>query len=118
MGVPADPRRFARDWTAAWNRRDLDFVLALFSDSMRFLSPLIPLYAGEPSGCLRGKSAVRAYWDAALARLPDLHFELVDVLTGVDCVVILSRGHKGLTAEYLHFGPDGKADEGRGLYAV
>lgn len=118
MGVPSDPRRFALDWTAAWNRRDLDFVLALFSDSMRFHSPLILTYAGESSGCLSGKPAVRAYWEAALARLPDLHFEHVDVLAGVDCLAILSRGHKGLTAEYLHFAPDGKADEGRGLYAV
>ena len=42
---------------------------------------------------------MRVYWQAGLSRLPDLHFELVDVLAGIDSLVILYRGHRGLSDE-------------------
>jgi len=47
-------------------------------------SPVIPVLVGEPSGKLRGKAAVRAYWAKALDNVPDLRFELVTALAGVD----------------------------------
>lgn len=110
------PREFAQSWVDAWNRHDLDAVLAHFSDDFQFSSPLVRQFAGEPSGTLTGKDAVRAYWEIGLSRLPDLHFELVDVLAGVDCLTILYRGHRGLTAEVLQFGTDGLAVRGQALY--
>lgn len=110
------PREFAQSWIAAWNEHDLDAVLAHFSDDVEFSSPLIRQFAGEPSGRLSGKEAVRAYWQAGLARLPGLHFELVDVLVGVNCLTILYMGHRGLTAEVLSFGDDGRAVRGQALY--
>lgn len=112
------PRQFAQSWIDAWNRHDLDAVLAHFSDNFEFSSPLIRHFADEPSGKLIGKEAVRAYWKIGLARLPDLHFELVDVLAGVNCLTILYRGHRGLTAEVLQFGSDGLAVRGQALYPV
>ena len=91
-------------------------MLAHFSDDFQFSSPLVRQFAGEPAGVLTGKDAVRAYWKIGLSRLPDLHFELVDVLEGVDCLTILYRGHRGLTAEVFQFGADGLAVRGQALY--
>lgn len=112
------PHEFARLWIDAWNRHDLDAVLAHFSDNFEFSSPFIRQFAGEPAGKLIGKDAVRAYWEMGLSRLPDLHFELVDVLVGVDCLTILYRGHRGLSAEVLQFGEEGLAVRGQAFYAA
>lgn len=100
--------RFAGDWIAAWNSHDLDRVLTHYEDDFEMSSPLIATIAGEPSGKLRGIAAVRAYWAKALQKIPDLHFELVTTLVGVDSVTLYYRGHRGLSAEVLHFGSAGK----------
>jgi ketosteroid isomerase-like protein len=117
MGFPAGFfERFAAEWVAAWNAHDLDRVLALYEDDFEMHSPLIPELAGEPSGKLKGKAAVGAYWAKALRLLPDLHFELVTVLAGVDSVTLYYRGHRGMSAEALHFGPEGKVREAYAHY--
>jgi uncharacterized protein YjiS (DUF1127 family)/ketosteroid isomerase-like protein len=111
------PRHFAESWISAWNRHDLDAVLAHYSDDFEFSSPLIRQFAGEASGRLVGKEAVRAYWSAALACLPDLRFELVEVLAGIDGLLILYRGHRGLAAEVFEFDANGQVRRGQALYA-
>ncbi|MEW6120135.1 MAG: nuclear transport factor 2 family protein [Pseudomonadota bacterium] len=116
--TPDAARAFARDWIAAWNARDLDAVLAHYSEDCTFTSPFVARFAGAPGGRLAGKARLRAYWTAALAALPALHFELVDVLAGVDCITILYRGHRGLSAEVFELGTDGKAVRGTALYAL
>jgi ketosteroid isomerase-like protein len=110
------PRQFAASWIAAWNAHDLDAVLAHFCEDFEFSSPLIKPFANEPSGKLVGKNAVRAYWQIGLTRLPDLRFELVDVLTGVDSLTILYRGHRGLTVEIFQFDAKGYAVSGQAMY--
>lgn len=112
-----DPHCFARSWIDAWNAHDLDAVLAHYSDDFEFSSPLIRQIAGEASGRLKGKKAVRAYWRAALARMPDLRFELVDVLAGIDGLLILYRGQRGLSAEVFEFDANGQVRRGQALYA-
>ena len=109
-------REIAENWIESWNRRDLDALLGHFSENFEFSSPLIHQVAGEPSGRLIGKAAVRAYWQAALSRLPNLRFELVQVFSGVDCITILYRGHRGLSAEVLQFGADNLVLRGQALY--
>ena len=69
----------AGEWIAAWNAHDVERVLCHYADDIEMASPYIRLIAGEPSGILRGKDALRAYWSAALKRLPNLHFTLRDV---------------------------------------
>jgi len=104
----ATAERFAQDWVAAWNSHDLDRILEHYHEDFEMSSPLIIRLTGEPSGKLRGKPAIREYWRRALAAAPQLRFELVNVFAGVDSVVIHYRGHRGLSAELLQFGADGK----------
>lgn len=114
---PAAARAFAEGWIDAWNAHDLDAVLAHYSDDFEFSSPLVIQVAGEPTGTLKGKAAVQAYWRAALACVPTLRFDLVDVLAGVDCLTILYRGHRGLAAELFDLDANGRAVRGRALYS-
>jgi len=97
-------QRFAKDWIEAWNAHDLDRVLAHYADGFEMSSPFIVQLGGEPSGTLRGKDAVRAYWTRALELMPRLRFELVSVLAGVSSVTLYYRGARGrLAAEVFHF---------------
>lgn len=109
--------RFAAEWVAAWNSHDLDRILAHYEDDFEMSSPIIRTLASEPSGKLKGKAAVGAYWAKALHKIPDLRFDLVNVLAGVDSVTVYYRGHRGLAAEVLHFGPGGKVRAAFAHYA-
>lgn len=81
-------RQFAASWISAWNAHDLDRILAHYTDDFEMRSPKIISLAGEPSGKLRGKSAVGAYWRRALALRPDLHFRLLAVFPGVRTICV------------------------------
>jgi len=94
---------FARSWIEGWNQHDIDAVLSHYADDFELASPLIPSIAGESSSVIRGKADVRAYWKKGLAQIPDLHFELKEVLTGVDSLTLYYRGHRGMVAEMLWF---------------
>ena len=109
--------QFANEWIAAWNSHDLDRILAHYEDDFEMSSPIIRTLAGEPSGKLRGKAAVRAYWEKALQKIPDLRFELAQALAGVESVTICYKGHRGPVAEVLHFSPRGKVRAAFAHYA-
>jgi hypothetical protein len=99
---------FAAEWIAAWNAHDLPRVLSHYTDDFEMSSPKIIQIAGEPSGRLVGKASVGAYWATALARFPDLHFELLAVLQGIDSVVLYYRRTGGqLAAEVFYFNSAG-----------
>ena len=109
--------RFAQEWIAAWNSHDLDRILAHYEDDFEMSSPVIRMIAGEASGKLRGKTAVGAYWAKALQAVPELRFELLTTLAGVDSVTVYYKGHRGLSAEVLQFGPGGKVRAAFARYA-
>jgi ketosteroid isomerase-like protein len=97
-------RRFSEEWVAAWNSHDLDRILSHYSEDFEMASPYIVTRMQEPSGKLRGKSAIRTYWAKGLAAAPDLKFELIDTLLGAASLVIYYRRQNGHTvAEVLEF---------------
>jgi len=65
---------FAESWIAAWNRRDVDAVLAHFAEEAQFVSPVAAKVVGRPT--LRNKKELEDYWRAALARIASLEFKL------------------------------------------
>jgi ketosteroid isomerase-like protein len=83
-----DAEKFAEAWIKSWNSHDLEDILAHYSNDIEITTPMIKLAAGIESGSLQGKEQVRAYWEKALSKIPDLHFELVDVTSGVDSVAL------------------------------
>jgi hypothetical protein len=109
--------RFAAEWIAAWKSHDLDRILAHYTDDFEMSSPVIAQLMKEPSGTLRGKANVRAYWAKALQANPALQFELLTTLTGANSLTLYYRGARGLAAEVFHFDRDGKVVKAYAHYA-
>jgi len=109
---------FAEEWIAAWNSHDLVRILSHYSDDFEMRSPLIVERMGVPSGTLKGKEAIRPYWQIGLAAKPPLHFELQDVLVGVDTIAIYYRStiQNRMVAEVLRFDSQLRVVSGAGLY--
>ena len=94
--------RLAHEWIDAWNRHDLDGIMAHYAEDVMFTSPFVATLANEPSGTLQSATALRAYFSKGLAAYPNLQFELLDVLTGVTSVTLYYRSVQGkLAAEVM-----------------
>lgn len=107
---------FAQDWEAGWNSHDLDRILSHYTEDIVFRSQKAEALVGK--GEIHGKSALRAYWAAALDRQPDLMFTVLHVFSGYNMCVITYRNHRGVVAaETLWFGPDGRADRAAACHA-
>jgi ketosteroid isomerase-like protein len=111
-------QEFAEEWIAAWNSHDLERILAHYRDDFEMWSPLIIQTMGVPSGMLKGKDAIRPYWQIGLAGKSPLHFRLQDVLVGVDTVAIYyhSASRNRMVAEILRFDDQRRVISGAGLY--
>jgi hypothetical protein len=109
---------FAGEWSAAWNRRDVDAVLAHFHDDVVFTSPYAAEFVPGSAGVVRGKAALREYWCTAIKAVPNLHFDIVGVYGGASVLVINYRNQGGtLVNEVLEF-DGGLVRRGHGTYLV
>jgi ketosteroid isomerase-like protein len=107
-----DAHEFAKEWIEAWNSHDLDRILTHYSDDVEITTPMIKMALGNDSGTLKGKEAVGVYWQQALIKLPDLHFELMDVTSSVDSVALYYKSVMNKnTIEVMFFNQDGKVNK-------
>ncbi len=88
----------AAAWLQAWNNRNLTQIMAHYADEIEFRSPFVVSLLQRPDGRLLGKPAVEAYFAQGLAKFPELHFTLLQVLPGVDSVTLLYRSVNDLLA--------------------
>ncbi len=108
-----------RQWIAAWNSRDLERVLELYAEDFEMTSDKIPALGFDPSGTLRGKANVRAYWAKALQLVPGLHFELIDTYVSPDSLVVFYQNETGAKiCEYLRLNAEGKIVQGSANHLV
>jgi ketosteroid isomerase-like protein len=58
---------FADSWIAAWNRRDVEAVLAHYFQHAQFVGPVVRNLVGR--SILRNEKELEEYWHIALARI-------------------------------------------------
>ena len=110
-------QKFAAEWVAAWNAHDIEAVLAHYTDDFTMTTPMIKNLLGIPSGTLQGKPAVGDYWRAALRKIPDLQFSIIETTCGVDTVSIYYDAVLGRRAiETFFFNADGKVFKALATY--
>ncbi|WP_420603830.1 nuclear transport factor 2 family protein [Flagellimonas sp.] len=107
-----DAHKFAEKWIKSWNSHDLDDIMAHYTEDIEITTPMIKMAAGIDSGTLKGKKAVADYWEKALDKIPDLHFELIDVTEGVDSVALYYKSVMNKRAvEVMFFDKMGKVSK-------
>lgn len=112
-----DAKKFANTWIESWNSHDLDNILTHYSDDIEITTPMIKLAAGIDSGSLKGKENVRGYWKKALEKIPDLHFELYEVTSGVNSVALFYKSVMNKKAvEVMFFNEQGKVNKMYAFY--
>ena len=103
---------FAYSWIDAWNTHNLDEILSHYADDFVIETPMAAKLLPESGGSIKGKEAVRAYWKVGLERIPDLKFEIIDVLLGVHGLSIYyinTATHKK-SVELMCFNAEGKVN--------
>jgi len=105
---PEFANKFSLEWVEAWNEHDLDKIMTHYAEAFEMTSPVIKQIMNEPTGKIKGKKEIRAYWEKALKMNPNLHFEIIKSFSGANSVVIHYKGHRGLSAETFFFNSEGK----------
>jgi predicted ester cyclase len=116
MGIPTSPlqgsfaRRFAQEWVDGWNSHNLDRILAHYDENVCLVSPVALRLLNNGNGVVQGKGALQEYFRRGLEAFPNLHFDLIDVLWGMETIVLYyanqERGTK--TAEVMLLTPAGR----------
>jgi ketosteroid isomerase-like protein len=102
-------RLLAEHWVAAWNAHDLEAIMSHYDDSVELVSPVAEQLLGIPNGKVTGKAALREYFRRGLEAYPELHFDLKDVLVGLNSLVLYYTNQKGTrTGELMEVSADGK----------
>ncbi len=107
-----DQKAFASEWIESWNSHDLDRILSHYADDVEVTTPMIKVAMGIVDGTVYGKAAARQYWSAALQKVPDLHFELVESTQSVGSIAVYYKSVMGKMAiEVMFFNDDGKVNK-------
>ena len=118
----AEMLRHAEEWIAAWNRGDVERVLADFAERARFVSPRAALIVGKAE--LHGKAAIGAYWRRAIEKNGVPRFRLDSVICDPErreMVVIYDRLNDGTVVracEFMRFDKNSKQIEGEAMYGA
>lgn len=64
----------ATQWFEAFNQHDLEKLLSLYHDKAEHYSPKLKVRQPHTNGLVKGKDALRAWWNDAFERLPTLQY--------------------------------------------
>ena len=91
----------AHKWIEAWNNHDLDAIMSHYAEEVELVSPLAVKLLGNPDGKVTGKKDLRAYFTKGLAANPELRFDPIQTLIGVESIVMYYRKDHLLSAEFV-----------------
>jgi len=109
-------------WINAWNNKDLETVLSMFTEDIEFSSPKIKLITPQfNSEKVDNKQNLKHYWSTALQKLISLHFTPKDYfIKGNICVLeyiaTFDGKSKFLSIEKSEFNDDNKIYKASAFY--
>jgi ketosteroid isomerase-like protein len=71
------PTAIAHAWFDAFNAHKLEQLLQLYHEDAEHYSPKLKLRQPDTNGLIKGKPALRAWWQDAFDRLPTLQYEVI-----------------------------------------
>ena len=90
-----DPREVADVWVEAFNRGDADAMVALYSEDAIHTSPKLRAVQPAGEGRIKGKAAMKGWWQDAFERRPGIKYEVLTIVASDEVAVI----------EYLRHSP-------------
>lgn len=75
--TPAELNSIANKWFDAFNNQNLEQLLSLYDENAQHYSPKLKARQPETNGLIKGKNAMRAWWQDAFNRLPTLKYEVI-----------------------------------------
>jgi hypothetical protein len=85
--VSSDPGDIARRWLAAFNAGDVEAVVDLYAEDAVHESPKVQKTMPGSGGKLKGKAAMREWWQQALSR-SEISYELTALTSDQSRAVI------------------------------
>ena len=79
-------KHIAIKWFEAFNEHDLEKLLSLYDDNAQHYSPKLKIRMPETQGLIKGKQALREWWQDAFDRLPSLQYEVIKLTADEDQV--------------------------------
>lgn len=71
--------KIALQWFTFFNEHNLDSLLSLYHDDAEHYSPKLKVRSPETNGLIKGKGALRKWWQDSFDRLPSLHYRVIQL---------------------------------------
>jgi ketosteroid isomerase-like protein len=84
--TPEKLQSIAFKWFDAFNNHNLEQLLSLYDDEAEHFSPKLKIRKPETQGLVKGKQALRDWWQDAFDRLPTLHYKVTSLTANSDRV--------------------------------
>ena len=73
---PEELKNIATLWFKAFNNHDLENLLELYDDEAEHFSPKLKVREPATKGLIKGKEALRKWWQDCFERLPTLQYQV------------------------------------------
>lgn len=112
-------QNFADNWLHAWNNKNIESIMSHYDDNVIFSSPFIIKSQVSCTGTIKGKTELRKYFEKALEKNPDLHFDLKHIMVGTKSITLIYiRKQTMLASEVMIMNDEGVIAEGLSHYPV
>ena len=69
----------AEKWFAAFNIQSIEDLLSLYSDNAEHFSPRLQKNHPETNGLIKGKAAMREWWQSSFDKMPSLKYYCINL---------------------------------------
>ena len=99
---------FAQNWLDSWNSHNLNKIIAHYENNIEYYSIFSEKLLGTSGGIIHGKEQLKDYFKIGLQAYPHLHFQLIQVFTGINSITLLYQSVNNLkAAEVFEFNQEG-----------
>jgi len=78
--------QIAIQWFEAFNKHNLEKLLGLYHKHAAHYSPKLKIRKPETNGLVKGKQALKDWWQDAFDRLPSLNYNCTSLTANENCV--------------------------------
>ena len=85
----------AQHWVEAWNSHDIEAIMSHYAPDVEFQASTVVTRWSRADGRLHGSAELREQFMRGLALVPNLRFELEEILLSPDGYAVLYRRENG-----------------------